>query len=67
MNAHGEVCMSGAIQMATEKSLKLQEQALELMHATLGGPLISTWNDACERTKDQVIAKLKEAAYAQRS
>jgi len=66
MNNQGEVCMAGAIQMATYQSVALQGKALKLMHKTLG-TLISRWNDAPERTKDEVIAKLREIAYAKRS
>ncbi|SRR5258706_1739766 len=65
INDQGQVCMAGAIQIATCNSYTLQRKALTLMHLTLG--MISRWNDAPERTKDEVIAKLKEAAYAQRS
>src|SRR5882672_7894855 len=66
VNGRGEVCMAGAIQVATTESYKLQQRALNLMHSTLG-TFISKWNDAPERTKNEVIAKLREIAYAQRS
>ncbi|SRR5260221_8812689 len=66
INPQGEVCMAGAIQVATHQSLELQGHALNLLHENLGS-MISKWNDAPERTKDEVIAKLKEIAYAKRS
>ncbi len=66
INAKGEVCVAGAIQMATHQSLELQGHALNLLHETLG-TMISKWNDAPERTESEVIAKLKEVAYAKRS
>jgi len=65
-NTQGEVCMAGAIQIATFNNASLQKKALNLMHKTLG-ILISKWNDAPERTKGEVIAKLKEIEYAKRS
>ena len=65
-NAQGEVCMAGAIQIATFNNASLQNKTLDLLHETLG-ILISKWNDAPERTKGEVIAKLKEIAYAKRS
>src|SRR6266853_1806600 len=64
MNVSGQVCMAGAIQLTT-CSWKERDDALRFLHKTLG--LVGPWNDAPERTKDEVIAKLKEAAYAQRS
>ena len=65
-NSKGEVCMAGAIQIATSTNAPLRDETLNLMHTTLG-TLISKWNDAPERTKDEVTAKLREMAYAQRS
>ncbi len=64
LNAQGEVCMVGAIQM-TNVPYNAKDDALRLLHRTLG--LAGHWNDAPERTKDEVIAKLKEVAYAKRS
>ncbi len=65
-NPKGEVCITGAIQIATYQSLELQGHTLNLLHKNLG-TIISKWNDAPERTKGEVIAKLKEVAYAKRS
>src|SRR6267142_6886963 len=63
MNASGQVCVVGAIQL-TACSLKEKDDALQLLHKTLG--LVGTWNDAPERTKDEVTDKLREIAYAKR-
>jgi hypothetical protein len=57
--------MAGAVKTTTAP-LVIQDAALKRLNATFG-MMVARWNDAPERTKDEVIAKLKEIAYAQRS
>jgi len=64
-NSNGNVCMAGAVQ-ATNRPESVRDNTLKSLHKTLG-MLISHWNDTPERTKDEVTAKLREIAYAQRS
>ncbi|SRR5258706_12465283 len=63
MDNQGKLCIVGAIQM-TNAPYNTKNYALRLLHRTLG--LAGHWNDAPERTKGEVIAKLKEIAYAKR-
>jgi hypothetical protein len=64
----GRVCLAAAItkDMHNYDDGGATINAWGLLKRSLGGSAMK-WNDAPERTKDEVIAKLKELAYAARS
>jgi len=56
-------CALGAISVAAGGNPpdEMGSRAQELLHTVISGP-IDKWNDAPERTQEEVVAKLHEAA-----
>jgi hypothetical protein len=60
-----QVCMLGAIRIATWDKViyPVHPAYAQACNATgMNGTMIAQWNDASGRTKEEVIAKLREAA-----
>ena len=54
-------CAHGAIDEVYGYGTAAFWAAIDTVRATIGDPHITRWNDAPERTKEQVVAALKEA------
>ncbi len=59
---NGTVCMLGALDKTRGHAITYLK-AIDRLIPLIGGIPINRWNDAEGRTKDEVITKLREAAY----
>ena len=65
----GRVCMLGAVNAAicgdpAGGGDMLPFEVTDMLHRATGSASLSSWNDARERTKEQVVRALREAAQA---
>ena len=60
-NRKGAVCAVGAL-MAVSSSPSIKLDAIELVKLVIGQWHIPNWNDAPERTKEEVVSALRAAA-----
>jgi hypothetical protein len=58
----GRVCAVGAMLCVLPQGNKNFDKAFTKLQSAVG--LIPIWNDNCNRTKEQVIAKMREVANA---
>lgn len=56
------VCMRGAIE-SVDAPFGAKHLALDELKAAIGGGLISVWNDAPERSKEEVLAAFDRAIF----
>src|SRR5258706_10944450 len=62
---NGTVCALGALDKTKER-LDHYFDAISRLLPFIGGKTVYRWNDACGRTKDEVIKVMREAAYLSR-
>lgn len=64
-NSEGNLCMLGAVEQAIKANdcdfLSVYLEIRNILFENLGG-FASVWNDAPGRTKEEVVAKLREVA-----
>ncbi|SRR5258706_882260 len=58
---NGTVCTLGALEKTKEGGGFIN--AVDRLKPFIGGGAVHRWNDACGRTKEEVIKAMREAAY----
>jgi hypothetical protein len=56
------VCILGALDH-TKGSRRHFRDAVDKLRSFIGGGAVNKWNDACGRTKDEVLHIMRKAAY----